>query len=163
VEVKGQVEGEIDCGVLILARGGRAAGRIIAERIVVDGLVEGPIQAGDVMLKSHARVHGDIACRAVLIERGASVEGRLFRSLGLNGGDVDAAGLRAIETAREAQASLLAASELATRKAELAVEARYLSGNPDLQIDEALAFLAKRGNTQARALLTPNPGEPDNT
>lgn len=160
VEVKGQVDGEIDCGALIVARGAQVAGRIVAERIVVDGLVEGPIQAGDVVLKSNARVLGDIACQAVVIERGAFVDGRLLRSLGLNGGTIDETELKAIETAREAEARLLAASEVSTRKAELVVEARHLSGNPDLPTDDALAFLAKRGNTQARALLSSHPGEP---
>jgi hypothetical protein len=59
--------------------------------------------------------------------------------------------------AREEDARLLAASEAATRAAELVVEARHLTGNPDLQIDEALDFLAKRGNLQARALLAAEP------
>jgi predicted acyltransferase (DUF342 family) len=132
-------------------------GRIIAENVAVDGLVEGPIQAREVMLKSHARVLGDIVCQLVVIERGAVVEGRLFRSLGLNAGMLGDADLKALEMAREEDARLLAASEAATRAAELVVEARHLTGNPDLQIDEALDFLAKRGNLQARALLAAEP------
>ena len=39
------------------------------------------------------------------------------------------------------------------RKAELVVEARHLSGNPILLVDEALTYLAKRGNAQAKAIL----------
>jgi cytoskeletal protein CcmA (bactofilin family) len=157
IEIKGRVEGEIQCTALEVARSGRVVGRIIAENVAVDGLVEGPIQAREVMLKSHARVLGDIVCQLVVIERGAVVEGRLFRSLGLNAGMLGDADLKALEMAREEDARLLAASEAATRAAELVVEARHLTGNPDLQIDEALDFLAKRGNLQARALLAAEP------
>ena len=153
VEVKGQVEGEIHCTTLVVMRNAKVVGKIAAENIVVDGLVEGPIQAADVVLKAQARVIGDIACQAVVIERGAFVEGRLLRSLELNGGDVDEAKLKAVEMAREGAAKAVAGAEVSTRKAELVVEARHLSGNPDLQFDDALAFLAKRGNAQAKAFL----------
>jgi hypothetical protein len=46
------------------------------------------------------------------------------------------------------------AEAAARKKAELVVEARHLSGNPNLQPDEALTYLAKRGNAQAKAILT---------
>jgi hypothetical protein len=44
-------------------------------------------------------------------------------------------------------------AEAATRKAELVVEARHLSGNPNMLVDEALTYLAKRGNAKAEAIL----------
>ena len=46
VEVNGQIEGEIDCTSLIISRKAHVAGTIQAERVVVDGTVEGPIQGG---------------------------------------------------------------------------------------------------------------------
>jgi cytoskeletal protein CcmA (bactofilin family) len=157
VQINGELEGEIHCNALIVARGGRVTGKIVADSVTVDGLVDGPIQAGDVVLKAQAHVVGDIACKSVAIERGAFVEGRLLRSLALNGGGVDEA--KALETARAEEARLIAGAEASTRKAELVVEARHLSGDPDLLIDDALAFLAKRGNTQAKAFLTAHPEE----
>ena len=44
--------------------------------MVVDGRVEGPIQGGDVVLKSQAHVVGDIYHRALSIESGAFFDGR---------------------------------------------------------------------------------------
>ena len=89
----------------------------------------------------------------------SGVEGRLLRSMALNGSEADEAKLKALEATREDEARLIAGAEASTRKAELVIEARHLAGDPDLLIDDALAFLAKRGNTQAKALLAANTDE----
>ncbi len=60
VEVNGQIDGELHCTSLAIARGAQVNGTVAAERVVVDGNVEGPIHGGDVILKSKARVVGDI-------------------------------------------------------------------------------------------------------
>ena len=52
VEVNGRVDGELHCTSLVISRGAHVAGTIAAGRVVVDGNVEGPIQGGDVILKS---------------------------------------------------------------------------------------------------------------
>ena len=44
--------------------------------MVVDGAVEGPIQGGDVILKSEAQIVGDIHHRSLAIEKGAYFDGR---------------------------------------------------------------------------------------
>src|SRR5262245_64003196 len=54
VEVNGQIDGELHCTSLIIAPGAQVSGTVIAERVMVDGNVEGPIQGGQVHLKSHA-------------------------------------------------------------------------------------------------------------
>jgi cytoskeletal protein CcmA (bactofilin family) len=43
-EVNGQIEGELHCASLIISRKAQIAGTVTAERVVVDGTVEGPIQ-----------------------------------------------------------------------------------------------------------------------
>ncbi len=43
----------------------------------MDGKVEGPIQGGEVVLKSQAHVVGDIHHQSLAIERGAYFDGRL--------------------------------------------------------------------------------------
>ena len=48
-------------------------GSIAAERVVVDGRVEGPIQGGDVVLKSRAHVVGDIRHQSLAIEKGPTL------------------------------------------------------------------------------------------
>jgi hypothetical protein len=50
VEVNGQIEGNLHCTSLIVSPKAQIVGSIAAERVVVDGRVEGPIQGGDVVL-----------------------------------------------------------------------------------------------------------------
>src|SRR3974390_3125228 len=70
VEVNGQIDGELHCTSLIIAPGAQVNGTVAAERVVVDGNVEGPIQGGQVYLKSQAHVVGDIHHQSLAIERG---------------------------------------------------------------------------------------------
>src|SRR6187200_3417750 len=76
VEVNGQIDGELHCTSLMIARGAHVDGIVVAERVVVDGKVEGPFQGGDVVLKSQAHVVGDIHHQSLAIERGAYFDGR---------------------------------------------------------------------------------------
>jgi cytoskeletal protein CcmA (bactofilin family) len=76
VEVNGQIEGEVHCTSLVIARGAQVNGSVAAERVVVNGNVEGPIQGGDVILKSQAHVIGDIHHRSLTVESGAYFDGR---------------------------------------------------------------------------------------
>jgi cytoskeletal protein CcmA (bactofilin family) len=69
VEVNGQVEGELHCTSLIISRKAQVTGTFQAERAVVNGRVEGPIQGRDVALKSQAHVVGDIYHRSLDRER----------------------------------------------------------------------------------------------
>jgi cytoskeletal protein CcmA (bactofilin family) len=85
VEVNGQIDGELHCTSLIISRKAHVTGAIAAERVVVDGRVEGPIQGGEVVLKSHAYVVGDIQHLSLAIERGAHFEGRSVQARASNG------------------------------------------------------------------------------
>ena len=76
VEVNGQIDGELHCTSLVIARGANVNGTVAAERVVVDGTVEGPIHGGDVILKSQAHVVGDIHHQSLAIETGAFFDGR---------------------------------------------------------------------------------------
>src|SRR6187200_1766296 len=76
VEVNGQIDGELHCTSLVIARGAHVNGIVVAERVVVDGKVEGPIQGGEVILKSQAHVIGDIHHQSLSIESGAFFDGR---------------------------------------------------------------------------------------
>jgi cytoskeletal protein CcmA (bactofilin family) len=85
VEVNGQIDGELHCTSLVISRGAHVNGTIAAAQVVVDGNVEGPIQGGDVILKSQAHVVGDIHHQSLAIERGAHFEGRSMQVHGANG------------------------------------------------------------------------------
>ena len=76
VEVNGQIDGELHCTSLVIARGEHINGVVVDERVVVDGKVDGPIQGGEVILKSQAHVVGDIHHQSLAIESGAFFDGR---------------------------------------------------------------------------------------
>src|SRR6476661_3603362 len=82
VEVNGQIDGELHCTSLVIARGAHVTGTVTAERVVVDGTVEGPIQGGEVILKSQAHVVGDIHHQSLAIESGAFFDGRSMQIRG---------------------------------------------------------------------------------
>jgi cytoskeletal protein CcmA (bactofilin family) len=76
VWVYGQIDGELHCTSLVIDRDAHISGTVIAECVVVDGKVEGPIQGGKVILKSRAQVVGDIHHQSLAIESGAFLDGR---------------------------------------------------------------------------------------
>jgi cytoskeletal protein CcmA (bactofilin family) len=55
-------------------------GGVEADRVVVNGRVEGPIRGSEVVLKSRAHVVGDIQHQRLSIEPGAYFEGRSVHS-----------------------------------------------------------------------------------
>src|SRR4029450_13006611 len=85
VEVNGQIEGEMHCTSVIVSAGAFVWGTMRAERVIVDGTVEGPIQGGEVVLKSQAHVVGDIHHRSLSIESGAYFDGRSQQTRAANG------------------------------------------------------------------------------
>ena len=103
VEVNGQIDGELHCTSLVIARGAHVNGIVAAERVVVDGKVEGPIQGGDVVLKSQAHVVGDIHHQSLAIERGAYFDGRSIQVRGANGHQQERLGQRLKRVANDSQ------------------------------------------------------------
>jgi cytoskeletal protein CcmA (bactofilin family) len=75
VWVYGQINGELHCTSLVIDRDAHICGTVTAERVLVDGKVEGPIQGGKVVLKSRAQVVGDIHHQSLAIESGAFFDG----------------------------------------------------------------------------------------
>ena len=103
VEVNGQIEGELHCTSLIIARKAHVTGTIQAEQVVVDGTVEGPIEGGHVLLKSQAHVVGDIHHQSLAIESGAFFDGRSvqIRGNGQTPEKLEKKSLRQIANTRE--------------------------------------------------------------
>jgi cytoskeletal protein CcmA (bactofilin family) len=85
VEVNGQIERELYCTSLLVSPKAHIKGSVQAERVVVNGRIEGPIQGGEVILKSGACVIGDIQSHSRAVELGALFEGRSVRSGATNG------------------------------------------------------------------------------
>ena len=80
--VYGSINGELHCTSLVIDRAAHINGTVAAERVVVDGKVEGPIQGGEIVLKSHAQVVGDIHHQSLAIESGAFFDGRSMQVRG---------------------------------------------------------------------------------
>ena len=97
VEINGQIEGELHCTSLVIARGAHINGVVAAERVVVDGKVEGPIRGGEVILKSQAHVVGDIQHQSLAIERGAYFDGRSIHARGANGHQLESVGDKSLK------------------------------------------------------------------
>ena len=81
VEVNGQIEGELHCTSLVIARGAHIR-RILTESLQPNAsLLMGKLRVrentgGEVILKSQAHVVGDIHHQSLAIERGAYFDGR---------------------------------------------------------------------------------------
>jgi cytoskeletal protein CcmA (bactofilin family) len=76
VEVNGDLEGDLTCASLAVSRKARIRGSVQADRIVVNGRIEGPIRGRIVVLKSRAHVVGDIMATTLSVEKGAFFDGR---------------------------------------------------------------------------------------
>lgn len=78
VEILGEVDGGLNCTSVIVGRDAHVSGTIVANSVVVDGTVEGPIKGADVVLNSHARIIGDVQCGSLIVEKGAVLDGRMI-------------------------------------------------------------------------------------
>jgi len=68
--------GDVHCTSLFISPKAAINGDVEADRVVVNGKVEGHIRSSEVVLKSHAHVVGDVQCQRLFIERGAYFDGR---------------------------------------------------------------------------------------
>jgi cytoskeletal protein CcmA (bactofilin family) len=80
VEVNGHIEGDLHCTSLSVWPKASISGGVEADRVVVNGRVEGPIRGGEVVPKSRAHVVGDIQHQSLAVEAGAFFDGRSVRS-----------------------------------------------------------------------------------
>jgi cytoskeletal protein CcmA (bactofilin family) len=79
-KIDGEIHGDVHGTYVIVGAQGRITGGIIAEEIVVGGQVMGSIRGTHVMLQSSSQVEADISYESLVIEQGASFEGRSQRS-----------------------------------------------------------------------------------
>ena len=73
----GECEGMLRIeGRVVLGESGKFAGAIIANEVIIGGIVEGDVKAKEkVVLLSTSRVNGDIHSPSIVIKRGARCEG----------------------------------------------------------------------------------------
>ncbi len=77
VRIEGEFHGEIQTsGTLIVAHGAKVEAQVVASVVIVEGEVNGNIQAGELLeIKGQAVVIGDVRTPALSIERGAVFHG----------------------------------------------------------------------------------------
>ncbi|MEE2876869.1 MAG: polymer-forming cytoskeletal protein [Candidatus Neomarinimicrobiota bacterium] len=75
--ISGKVVGNVQTtGTVRVTRTGTVEGDMKASEATIGGTVHGNVQADKVVLRSDSKVHGDIIYKQLMIEEGASFEGR---------------------------------------------------------------------------------------
>lgn len=80
IQVDGEIQGDINCGSLLLGDKSQVIGNVMAEDVVVRGRVVGSIRGLRVTLQAQSHVEGDIFHQSLAIEQGAYFEGKSRRS-----------------------------------------------------------------------------------
>ena len=80
VQVEGEVQGDINCLLLVVGEKAKITGGLVAEDVVVRGHVMGSIRGKRVTLQSCSHVEGDIYHQSLAIEQGADFEGKSRRT-----------------------------------------------------------------------------------
>lgn len=80
VTIEGEIQGDIQCGSLLVGETARVQGNVVADEVVIRGRVEGSVRGNHVALQSTSHVEGDVFHRSLSIEQGAFFEGKSRRS-----------------------------------------------------------------------------------
>ncbi len=80
IQVEGQIQGDINCGSILLGEKSQVTGGVIADDVVVRGRVMGSIRGTRVTLQAPSHVEGDVFHQSLAIEQGAFFEGKSRRS-----------------------------------------------------------------------------------
>lgn len=90
LHIAGSFEGTIDAtGALVIRKGAKcSADRVKAASIIVDGVVNGPMTAGDrIEMRSGSVVHGNVTASRLRIADGVTFDGSV--EMIRNNGDID--------------------------------------------------------------------------
>ena len=79
LHIDGCVDGDVQCGSLIVGNSGQVNGNITADEAKIAGSVNGTVSAQTLTIEATARIAGDLAYDSVSVETGAQVEGRVKR------------------------------------------------------------------------------------
>lgn len=72
----GTFEGSVElAGALVVGRSGRVAGPVHADAVAVEGLLEGPVSAGELNVLAGGRLVGDVRAARIGLDDGGSLEG----------------------------------------------------------------------------------------
>lgn len=83
LRVDGEVVGDIRAegaggSLLVVSESARVTGRIHADHVIINGAVQGPVMAGELLeLQPKARIEGDVSYKALEMHQGATISGQL--------------------------------------------------------------------------------------
>ena len=80
VEVLGEIDGNITAHGLIIGQGGRVKGSVKADTVEVKGTLDGKVGCESFTLRSTAVVKADVTTSGIVIESGASMDGRFLKA-----------------------------------------------------------------------------------
>lgn len=79
VEVLGEIDGNITANGLIVGNEGRVKGSINAHTVEVKGKLDGKVSCENFTLRASSEVKADVNTSALVIESGATIEGRFLK------------------------------------------------------------------------------------
>lgn len=83
LRIDGEVQGNITCtgesrSLLVISDKARILGKVRAGHVIINGTVEGPVTAEDLLeLQPKARIVGDVRYEALEMHQGATIDGEL--------------------------------------------------------------------------------------
>lgn len=77
LHVEGQIDGDLDCGTLVLGADARVKGEVRADSARIAGTIDGAVSVRQLTVEAGARITGDVEYETISLENGAHVDGRL--------------------------------------------------------------------------------------
>ncbi|HEX6361495.1 MAG TPA: polymer-forming cytoskeletal protein [Albitalea sp.] len=83
LRIDGEVQGDVVAAgegysVLVISEKARVVGRVQAAHVIVNGVVQGPIQSDELLeLQPKARIAGDVRYEVLEMHQGATIDGEL--------------------------------------------------------------------------------------
>ena len=85
LHVDGTITGDIACAALVQGESSRIEGAVRAKSARLAGIIEGSIEAGELVILKSARISGDVSYDALTIEQGAQVDDRFAHRVAAEG------------------------------------------------------------------------------
>jgi len=76
LHIDGMVEGDIACAALVQGPDSRIIGHVTARSARLAGLIDGSIDAEDLVVEATARITGDVSYEHITIAAGGRIDGR---------------------------------------------------------------------------------------
>ena len=81
VDLHGKITGTLKSNKVDIRQKGSVSGEVIAEHITIDGEVDGEIKAGDLYIRSTAKIKGIIRYKNIDIQPGSIITAELIKTI----------------------------------------------------------------------------------